>query len=118
MQFALLSQVLKDASAVVGQGHFIVAKDGQIESPFTQRLEQNLKPQFVRGALVKITHGRFVFLDSSLKEKTIFVIAHIVGDAQGGLDDALAWRIRLGQAEHIGNNLCDRVVERFMDRLF
>jgi hypothetical protein len=115
MRLTLLSQVLKDASAVIGQRQFIVAKNSQIESPFTQRLEQNLKPQFVRGALVKITHGRFVFLDSSLKEKTVFVIAHIVRDAQRRLDQALTWRIALIQAEHIGNDLRHHMVEAFMD---
>ena len=53
-----------------------------------------------------------------MKEKTVFVIAHIVGDSQGRLDDALPRRVRLVQAKHISNDLGDRMVKRLMDGLF
>ena len=55
--FALLSQVLKNAAAIVRQGHLVIAQDGQVQPALSQRLEQDFKAQFVGRALVEVTHG-------------------------------------------------------------
>ena len=57
MLLALLAQVLKNAPTVMRQGHLVFAQDGQVQSPLAQRLEQDFKAQFVRRALVEVTHG-------------------------------------------------------------